>query len=130
MFNKWKLEAEVTAALINFSARLEKETIERLHADYLACPANIENARVTVKPGRKYAKVIVGSGVRYFISLTTGNIYASAGRNAPNRNRFFGTLWTVDDFNWGEYEARAKPGTNWEMVPVAGGSGYMTAVMK
>jgi len=126
MFNKWKLEAEVTAALINFSARIEKETIERLHADGLSCQANIDNARVTVKPGRKYAKIVVGSGVRYFVRKSDGVIFASVSRNAPNCNRSFGTLWTVDDFNWGAYEAVAKPGTPWRMVNTVGP--YATAV--
>lgn len=128
MFNKWKLEQEMTAALSRFTAMLEKQTIERLVADKLDCPANIENARVTATKGRKFAKIMVGSGVRYFVSLSDGGIFASASRNAPNFNRSFGTLWTIDEFTWGEYEARALPGTDWEMIPTR--SGYMTAVPK
>lgn len=126
MFNKWKLERELTEGLEKLAFTIQHETIERLEADKLDCPANIENARVTVSMGRKFAKIIIGTGVRYFVRLTDGEIFASASRNAPNFNRSFGTLWTVDDFTWGEYEARAKPGSDWEMVPTRGG--YMTAV--
>lgn len=126
MFNKWKIEADVQDALVPFMQRLEREQLERLVADGLDCPANIDNARVSYSKGRKFAKIMVGSGVRYFVRLADGYIYASASRNTPNFKRSFGSLWTVEDFDWGEYEARAKPGTPWIMVETA--NGYMTAV--
>lgn len=126
MFNKWRLEKEFTDMLEKFTTMLEAQQIERLEHHGLACPANIEGARVTASIGKRYAKVMVGSSVRYFVAMYTYNIYASASRTVPNRNRFFGTLHTIADFNWGAYEAFAKPGTPWQMTPTRGG--YFTAV--
>jgi hypothetical protein len=135
MFSKLLSQEPVINALSDLAFLIQKETIARLIADKLDCPANIENARVTIVQGRKYAKIIVGSSVRYFVKLTGGDmvhraemgtIYASASRNAPNFNRSFGTVFDMNDFTWGEYEPRAKLGTRWTMVPTRGG--YFTAV--
>lgn len=128
MFNKMMLEREFTDGITALCEVITVDTQARLVADNLACPANMQNAIAQYKTGRKFAKVLVGSSVRYFVRISDGYIFASASRNAPNFNRSFGNLWTIGDFDWGNYEARAKPGTPWTMVPVAGGSGYMTAV--
>jgi hypothetical protein len=126
MFSKLLSQEPVINATNDLAFLIQKETIERLIADKLDCPANIENARVTIVQGRKFLKLIVGSSVRYFVNLSCGTIFASASRNAPNFNRSFGTVFDMNDFTWGEYEARAKAGTRWEMVPTRGG--YFTAV--
>ena len=57
-----------------FAELLEKEQIERLHNDGLACEANILNARVSIKPGKKYTKVDVGSSGKYMVDKD-GNIF-------------------------------------------------------
>jgi len=128
MFNKMILEKEYTDAVIALSERITLETRARLIADNLDCPANMDNAEARVVTGRKFDKIIIGGGVRYFVDRGRGMIYASASRNAPNFNRSFGTVYSADEFTWGDYEARAKPNTRWEMVPTRGG--YMTAVPK
>jgi hypothetical protein len=128
MSNAMIQKTAMSDLLNTFAWTIGRDTMNRLIADRLDCAANMENACVKIAMGRKFAKVIVGSSVRYFVRLTDGVIFASASHNAPNFNRSFGTLWTINDFNWGGYEARAKFGTPWKMVPVKGGSGYLTAV--
>lgn len=128
MFSKLLSQAPVINATSDLAFLIQKETIAHLIEYNLDCPANIENARVTIVNGRKYLKLIVGSGVRYFVRLSDGVIFASASRKSPNFNRSFGTVFTIDEFNWGGYEARVKRGSPWTMVPTS--AGYMTAVPK
>ena len=128
MFNKLILEKEYTDALELLLTRITTETRARLVADGLDCPANMQNAEARISSGRQFDKIVIGNGVRYFVERLSGTVYASASRNAPNFNRSFGTVYSQDDFNWGAYEARAKPGTPWEMRPTRGG--YFTAVPK
>jgi len=110
----------------DWCARITRETIDRLHVDNLACPANIDQAQARVaRDGRRYIGIAVGSGMRYFIDKRTGLIHPSASWKTPNLKRSFGTLATVADFNWGNYEAVAKPGTPWKMETLIH---YQTAV--
>jgi hypothetical protein len=85
------------------------------------------------KPGKIYTRVYLEDSQkmsRYFVSNFDGKIFACSSWKAPNFNRCFGTLDTIDQFYWGDYEGRAKPGTSFTMKAVAGGSGYMTAIPK
>ena len=86
-----------------FARRVERQTIEKLHADDLACDANVRNARVTVKPGKKYAKVDIGSSGRYMVEVSTGNIFGIKAYGQIHKGHFYGTLDTIDDYFWGEY---------------------------
>lgn len=92
----------------------------------LDCTANTRDAIASAREGRLYFKVMVGGGVRYFVRKADGIIFAAAGRAAPCFNRSFGTLDTINDFHWGNYEPIANANTPWRMVPTRGG--YMTAV--
>lgn len=110
----------------NWCARITRETVDRLHADNLACQANIDQAQARVaRDGRRFIAISIGTGMRYFIDKRTGLIHPSASWKAPNLKRSFGTLDTVDDFYWGNYEAVAKPGTPWKMKTL---QHYQTAV--
>jgi hypothetical protein len=82
--------------------------------------------------GTKYTRVFSRQGqslagsVRYFIRNQDGAIFAAEGWKKPNLRRQFGTLATMDQFDWGGYEAVAKPGSDYVMKPTRGG--YQTAV--
>ena len=109
--------------------KITVDTLKRLGEDGLDCAANQRNAVAEVhRDGRKYVAIAVGRGVRYFVSKDSAGIYASAGRDKPNFSRFFGTLFTIDEFFWGNYEAEALPDSMYEMVPTR--MGYKTAVHK
>lgn len=129
MFNKWILEAERTRALEAFCARITTDQIHRLQDHGLVCDANMKSAVATVmKPGRVWTRIQIGSSVRYFVHNVSGQIFASASWRKPNTNRFFGMIDTIDQFDWGNYEAVAKPDSIYKMVPTDGH--YFTARVK
>ena len=78
--------------------------------------------------GSKYTGVAIGGSMRYFVRKATGEIFAAATFRAPNFNRSFGTLDTVNDFNWGDYSPRLheEASARWTMKHTA--MGYFTAV--
>jgi len=120
MFNHVMLE--------NWRETMQEQMIADLKTAGLDCPANHDGCKVRLKKGRKYVKVIVGGGVRYFVEHATGSgtIFAAATRDKPNFNRSFGTVSEYPMFHWGGYEGVAKPGSGFTMKPTAGG--YQTAI--
>ena len=83
-----------------FAALVEKQTIEHLKANNLGCEANINNARVNIKTGKKYIKVDMGGSGKYMIDQD-GNIYGIKAYGVINRGHHFGTLDTIAEYNWG-----------------------------
>ena len=47
--------------LQKFIEKLEKEQIQCLHDKNIACQCNIDNCKVTMKQGKKYIKIDIGS---------------------------------------------------------------------
>ena len=90
--------------LKRFAELLEKQQIERLHKDNLACQSNIDNCKVTIKEGKKYIKVDVGSSGKYMID-SEGNIFGIKGYGVIHRGHYFGTLDTIHNYYWGNYIA-------------------------
>ena len=90
--------------LNKFAKLLEKQQIENLHVRNIACQANINNCKVTIKPGKKYVKVDVGSSGKYIVDAD-GNIFGIKGYGVIHRGRRFGTLDTIDEWDWGGYGA-------------------------
>lgn len=80
----------------------------------------------------KYVRIYFDNGTqkmsRYFVEVATGDIYACEGWKKPNFNRSFGTLDTIDQFDWSGYEGVAKPDSQYKMVTTV--SPYATAVFK
>lgn len=114
--------------LDNFCRRVTGDTWQYLKDSNLDCDANQRNAVANWKPGRTFAKIVNGSSTRYFVRMSDGMIFASATWKKYNPNRSFGTLDTIDDFFWGNYEGFAKANTPWTMTPTRGG--YFTATPK
>jgi hypothetical protein len=59
---------------------------------------------VFVKPGRKYVNVDVGSSGKYMIT-PEGEIYGIKGYGVIHRGHFYGTLDTINQWNWSNYTA-------------------------
>jgi hypothetical protein len=55
--------------------------------------------------GPKYTKVDVGSSGKYMIVNDTGEIYGIKAYGVIHRGHYYGTLDTVNDYNWGGYTA-------------------------
>ena len=67
--------------------------------------------------GYKFCKVFVcGGGYkgRYMVEVATGNIYGVKSWTQVNFRRMYGTLDTIDQFDWSEEQARPIPGTQAE----------------
>ena len=86
---------------------IETEQIETLRKAKLDCQENINNSRVSIKEGNKYTKVDVGSSGKYMID-TIGNIYGIKAYGVIHRGHWFGTLNTINDYYWGDYQAYKK----------------------
>ena len=63
---------------------------------------------VRIKVGRKYANIDVGgphwSGC-YMVELDTGNIYGIKAYGVIHRGHAYGTLETINDYDWRGYRA-------------------------
>ena len=77
----------------------------QLHAQCLDCEANLMNAIATIQPGRKYTKIDIGSSGRYMIENETERIYGIKAYGVIHRGHYFGTLDTIDQYQWGGYYA-------------------------
>jgi len=95
------------AKLKTFAELLEKQQIERLHKDNLACQVNIDNAKTYIRKGNRYIKIDVGTSGKYMIDKA-GNIFGIKGYGVIHRGHQFGTLDTINDWNWGDYRAVKK----------------------
>lgn len=90
-----------------FAELLEREQLERLHQDKLDCPANIRNVKVDIIKGNKYIKVNLANSGKYMIDMK-GNIFGIKAYGVIHQGHYFGTLDTINDYYWGDYEAYKK----------------------
>ena len=93
-----------------FAALVLKERKERIAATLSQWQADEEH--VEIVPGKKYVKVNVGfranmSG-KYMIDIATGEIFGIKGYGQVHKGHRYGTLETVDQWNWGGYSAVPK----------------------
>ena len=69
-------------------------------------------ANLTHIPGRVYDKVhAVNESGRYMVERKTGYIYGIKSWNQHNPRRLYGTLDTVDQWDWSVFPAIPKTGT-------------------
>lgn len=92
--------------LERFANVLEAEQLQDLIRSECDCEANRINCRVTIKLGRKYAKVDVGSSGKYMVDNATGEIFGIKAYGQVHKGHKYGTLDTVDQYYWGGYAAR------------------------
>ncbi len=91
-----------TDKLAALAKMIHDQTIERLGPNAY----NPEHyARVTVKPGTKYARVDVGDSGKYMVDQA-GNIWGIKGYGQVHKGHWYGTLDTIGSYYWGEYTAR------------------------
>lgn len=96
--------------LESFRARLEAAQLESLKLNNVDCEANRMNCRTTIKPGQKYTKVDVGPSGKYMIVNDTGEIFGIKGYGVIHRGHQYGTLDTINEWDWRGYRARkAQP---------------------
>lgn len=88
-----------------FAHRLEAEQLTGLAERRLDCEANRANSRTRIVQGSKYTKVNVGPSGKYMVEHATGNIYGIKAYGVIHRGHQYGTLETLDEWNWRGYVA-------------------------
>lgn len=98
-------------ALERFRARFQANQDARMEREYPTLDHTGPQYTVEVIPGPKYAKVNAGRGSgRYMVVNATGEIFGIKGYGVIHRGHPYGTLDTVDAFDWGGYRAvRREP---------------------
>lgn len=63
-------------------------------------------AKTAIHIGKKYARVDVGESGKYMVNLTTEEIVGIKAYGVPHLGHHYGTLDTIQEWNWSEYDAR------------------------
>lgn len=88
--------------LKKLALKIEDETRQR----FIKKGFNLESQKfnVTVKPGRKYIKVDVGSSGTYMVNKKE-EIFGIKAYGVIHLGHKYGTLDTIDEYFWGGYKA-------------------------
>ncbi len=88
-----------------FAKLVHTDTVAWYNQEYPDYPKNCLdiNAKVTIKPGKKYTKIDVGRSGKLMVVNDTGEIFGIKAYGVIHRGHPYGTLNTVDDWYWGEY---------------------------
>jgi len=95
-----------------FADVLEAALRNRYLQNYPDLSSTVDDVcKVTIWPGRKFTRVDVG-GInhcgRYMVDNVTGIIYGIKAYGVVHRGRTYGTLDTIDDWDWSGYRAVKK----------------------
>jgi len=94
--------------LNGFAAMLEAGQLRNLVVRGVDCESNRLNCKVAVKPGPKYTKVDVGSSGKYMVENATEKIFGIKAYGVIHRGHQYGTLETIDQWNWDDYTASTR----------------------
>ncbi len=84
---------------------ITKQQQERLKQQKLDCQCNLDNAIAIYKIKNKYTYIDLKSSGRYMIDNLTGEIFGIKAYGVINKQHFFGTIDTINDYFWGNYTA-------------------------
>lgn len=105
--------------LAAFLALLEREMNEEVKTNHLILHENAIKAgrrgyhHIGHEVGKRFIKVYTEHGqksVRYFVDRETGVIFGAASWKKYNPNREYGTLDTINEWDWSDYYAVSKQG--------------------
>ena len=89
-------------------ALIEKQTLERFIKEGMTPEVHYKHAIQTkVIPGKKYIKIDVGTSGRYMIDAD-GQIFGIKAYGVIHKGHFYGTLDTIDLYDWSNYTAVKK----------------------
>lgn len=93
-----------TQQIEQFAKLVQQETFDAYRLRFPT--GRIEQAehdsQTTIKPGKKYVKVDIGSSGKFMIDAE-GNIFGIKAYGVIHRGHQYGTLDTTDEWNWGDY---------------------------
>lgn len=87
-----------------FRAKVEADTKQRYAEQGFTYEIHAPQMVVTVKPGKKYTKVDVGTSGKYMVD-DTGTIYGIKAYGVIHRGHCYGTLDTINEYFWGGFVA-------------------------
>ncbi len=98
---------KITNTIQDFADLVQKHTKERFSIEYPDPSIKFweKDYTVTVKTGRKYTKVDVGRSGKYMVVNSTGEIYGIKAYGVIHKGHYYGTLETMNNWNWGKYSA-------------------------
>ena len=90
--------------ITEFAEHVEKQSKIQLIKRGMDCEANLKNCEVTIKKGRRWTRVDVGSSGLYMID-TDGRIYGIKGYGVPHLGHQYGTLDNPENLgdHWGSF---------------------------
>lgn len=86
--------------LETFRQLVEEQQARRVRTEY----QHVKPPAVTVKPGKRWTKVDVGDSGKYVVD-TDGTIYGIKAYGVPHFSHRFGTLGTINEWDWSGYAA-------------------------
>lgn len=95
-----------------FAAILEQQQLKRFKTDYPELakePAYLDqHVTVKVRLGKKYSRVDVGTSGKYMVANATGEIFGIKAYGVIHRGHQYGTLDTIQDWDWSGYQAAKR----------------------
>ncbi|HDY89894.1 MAG TPA: hypothetical protein ENH82_17470 [bacterium] len=85
-----------------FAELVETQQLERLIKDHPGMPQPEFYCKTTIKPGKKYIKVDVGSSGKFMVD-EHGNIWGIKAYGVIHKGHHYGTLDTINNYYWGDY---------------------------
>lgn len=109
--------SDMQAKIQYLAEQLKEQQQARLRVLYSDWQADRED--VKIRPGAKYTKVDVGfdsaepGGLgqwqgKLMVEHETGNVYGIKAYGKVHKGHLYGTLETVDDWDWGDYYPKPK----------------------
>lgn len=77
--------------IAEFARRVEQAQKDSLVRAKMDCPANMANAKTSIKAGRKWTKVDIGSSGKFMID-PDGRIFGIKAYGVPHYGKYYGTL--------------------------------------
>lgn len=101
---------ERTAKIAALAAMIETQYRAQFNKQYSALQTaapDYFNAATTVevKPGKVYTKVNVGGSGKYMVDQA-GNVWGIKGYGQVHKGHWYGTLDTIQNYDWSGYTAR------------------------
>jgi len=93
-----------------FAALLEQQQRQRYRNQFGTEHPELENAAcsTSIKPGKKYSKIDIGTSGKYMVVNETGEIFGIKAYGVIHRGHPYGTLDTTAKFWWGDYSAMGE----------------------
>ena len=101
----------VKAKIEKFAELLHEDQVKFYNTEYPNYPDNClsKSTEVHIKPGRKYTKVDLDTSGKYLVVNETGEIFGIKAYGVIHRGHAYGTLDTINGWNWGGYTATPRP---------------------